>query len=63
MILESTSRDNWEIEDDFRSLQRAAEIVKDEKRLKEVREFVKKQKESLDEILDDKYLKKIGLGE
>ena len=53
----------WEIEEDFKTITRAIEIVKDEKKMKEVREFVKRQKETLDNMLDDKYLKKIGLGE
>ncbi len=64
MILptEECADDRWEIERDFETLVRAGEINSDEKRLKKVQEFAKKQKEQLDNIMDSDYLKSIGIG-
>ena len=54
--------DIWEIERDFETLVRASEISGDKKRLKQVQEFAKKQKEAMDKVLDTEYLKSIGIG-
>lgn len=51
----------WEISRDFETLIKAGEIVKDEKRLKKVQEFAKKQKEAINKVLDTEYLKSIGI--
>ncbi len=57
------SRSQWEIEEDFRTLQRAREIMQDEKRLKDVQKLVKEQKEALEDMSDDDFYKNIGLGD
>ena len=56
-------RDEWEIRQDFETLQRARAILQDDKRLEEVKKLIKDQKEALDELGDDDFFKKIGLGE
>ncbi|MFY9075340.1 hypothetical protein OZZ08_10275 [Malaciobacter mytili] len=63
MIYETdTQEQRWEIERDFETLMRASEITSDEKRLKKVQEFAKKQKEAMEKVLDTDYLKSIGIG-
>lgn len=48
---ESTKREEeWRIEDDARTLQRAAEIRKDTKRLAKVRAWAKKRAEELESM-------------
>ncbi|MCT7643853.1 hypothetical protein [Aliarcobacter butzleri] len=59
---EATGEDKWEIERDFETLVRASEISGDKKRLKNVQEYAKKQKEAMDKVLDTEYLKSIGIG-
>lgn len=63
VVLDTTKngRDEWEIREDFRTLSRAREILKDQKRLDDVIEFAKEQKEALDDLTDDEFYKKIGL--
>ncbi len=63
MVLETESQEQrWETERDFETLMRASEITGDEKRLKRVQEFAKKQKEAMEKVLDTDYLKQIGIG-
>jgi hypothetical protein len=63
MIYETdTQEQRWEIERDFETLMRASEITSDEKRLKKVQDFAKKQKEAMEKVLDTDYLKSIGIG-
>ena len=62
MYVAEIAEDSYEIEQDFRTLIRASEIAEDEKRLKKVQEFAKKQKEALDNVLNTDYLKSIGIG-
>lgn len=53
--------EKWELEGDVRTLTKAMEIVKDEKRLKAVQDFAKEMKAELEMVEDVSYLKKIGL--
>lgn len=62
MYVAEIAENSYEIEQDFRTLIRAGEIAEDEKRLKKVQEFAKKQKEALDNVLNTDYLKSIGIG-
>lgn len=53
--------DEWsQASDDFRTLERAKEIVNNKDRLEAVKEFATKQKEKIDAVVDEKYLKAIG---
>ena len=51
----------WQIEDDLRTLKRALEIVRDEKRMEAVRKLAKEQRKDLEAIEDEEYFKQIGL--
>jgi len=62
-LAKATEEDHWQIESDYRTLAEAQDILKDEGRLKKVQEFAKKQKESIEEISEGDFFKKIGLGE
>lgn len=57
----AVEEEKWKLEDDVRTLTRAMEIVKDEKRLKAVQAFAKDKKAELEMVEDVSYLKKIGL--
>lgn len=48
------------VECDIAILEAAKEIVEDEKRMSAVKEYVSKEKERLDSIMDKEYLSKIG---
>ena len=53
--------DEWsQASDDFRTLERAKEIVNNKDRLEAIKEFATKQKEKIDAVVDEKYLKAIG---
>jgi hypothetical protein len=53
--------EKWMLEDDVRTLSKAMEIVRDEKRLKAVQDFAKEKRAELEMVEDVSYLKKIGL--
>jgi hypothetical protein len=59
---ECSQEDRWQTERDFETLINASEITSDEKRLKKVQDFAKKQREAMDKVLDTEYLKSIGIG-
>lgn len=64
MVVEKPkARDEWEVRQDFETLQRARVILQDDERLEAVKKLIKDQKEALDELSDDDFFKKIGLGE
>lgn len=48
------------VECDIAILEAAKEIVNDEKRMAAVKDYVSKEKERLDSIMDEEYLSKIG---
>lgn len=50
----STNMNKWEIEEDVRTLQRAAEIQRDSKRIKKALAEAKKQKNLLDLLITKK---------
>lgn len=50
----------WQKENDFETLVRANEIVKDENRLKGAKEFAEEHKKNLNDVLSQDYFKKIG---
>ena len=54
--------DIWETERDFDTLVRASEISGDKERLKKVQEIAKKQKEAVDKVIGNEYLKRSGIG-
>lgn len=62
MILNAlTDREKeWQKESDFETLMRASEIVADKERLQGAKDFAKEQKQKLDDVLSDDFLKKIG---
>ncbi len=53
--------DEWKAKEDLHTLRSALEIVRDEKRMKKVRELAKKVKKDIEVIEDEEYLGSIGL--
>ena len=62
MILEETTdrEKEWQRESDFETLMRASVIVADKERLQGAKDFAKEQKQKLDDVLSNDFLKKIG---
>lgn len=58
---EITDREKeWQKESDFETLMRASVIVADKDRLQGAKDFAKEQKQKLDDVLSNDFLKKIG---
>lgn len=58
---ETTDREKeWQKESDFETLMRASVIVADKDRLQGAKDFAKEQKQKLDDVLSNDFLKKIG---
>ena len=61
MLVETTDREKeWQRENDFETLMRASVIVADKERLQGAKDFAKEQKQRLDDVLSNDFLKKIG---
>ena len=58
----NNGREDWEIQDDFRTLCKAREIIQDSKRLESVKKVIEEQKKALEDLSNDEFLKKL-LGE
>lgn len=43
-------RDRWEIEEDYRSIERAIQVMKDPERLADVQELIKTRKDTEDAV-------------
>lgn len=57
-------RDEWEIREDLRSVERAIEVFKDKPRLTDIQEMIKKDKEkqvNLDAIAQGEFKQALGL--
>lgn len=61
ILAETTDREKeWQRESDFETLMRASVIVADKERLQGAKDFAKAQKQKLDDVLSNDFLKKIG---
>lgn len=61
ILAETTDREKeWQRESDFETLMRASVIVADKERLQGAKDFAKEQKQKLDDVLSNDFLKKIG---
>ena len=58
---EETREKSWEIERDARALLEAKAVYDDKKRLERALKLIDKQKELIDSIGDDEYLKTLGV--
>lgn len=59
-----SKRDEWEVREDMRSVERAMEVFKDSERLDEVKELIKSEKQkqkNLDSIVDGNIKEALGL--
>ena len=60
VMIEKKGEEVGGVECDISTLEAAKAIVSDEKRMAAVKEYVAKEKERLDSLVDEEYLKKIG---
>ncbi len=60
VVVEQKDGLGQDVECDISILEAAKAIVNDEKRMAAVKDYVAKEKERLDSLLDEKYLKAIG---
>lgn len=63
-VKENTKRDEWEIKDDMRAVQRALAVFKDKERLEDVQALIKKEKAdqvALDFVADGDLQQALGL--